>query len=717
MLCLRQFVPRSLLFTALAGLTLALTSCSGASSTAAPAGISAIALSSATATVSPNGTVVPIAVTATRPANDLNVFILTVTGAPAGLSVAIVQPNYGAYGTLNLSSTASTVPGVYPLVVTETDGIASVSANLSVTVNAADAVTISAAASTLTVLQNMTPVSTALSFVRSYGNTNSITASASGLPTGLAATFTQPGTGSTGSVAFATSSTPAVAGTYTITLTASDGTATSTTTVAITVGIITTVANTTNTSLGIAGHLQEFMSTGFQPSTYNNAFFTNFPATTELTALNSEHIRIQPVTGAQPWLTNSSPQQASDWSFTALDKTVQPVLNSGDMSPIFQIAIAPPFLCDANGHFIFNSTNLQLLTTYAQDLVLYYNGGGFTYGGQHFQSASSHHITWWAIFNEPNLNNITAAQYVQIYNTLVPVMLSIDPTLKFSALELSDYTGQPQAYLPTMVQPASSGGISAQINAIATHFYGTCNQTTTDASVFTAVTQFATDVTYFRTELNMRSDLAATPVWVTENNVNADYQSSTGYSTCNPAQLFVSDTRGTDAFFAAWRPLVFSQLGKAGNQALYHFLYEGSNQYGEVNSGNDLPYLSYWVDKYLQQFFPWNGTATGASILTTTSTETTPTIETLAVRYSDNSVSLMVVDYAVKSSSDDNGVGQPRTVMVDVSALGSFSSASLVTLTSATNTTTGPVATSLAVTPVLTVNLGGYGVAFIRLTP
>ena len=74
----------------------------------------------------------------------------------------------------------------------------------------------------------------------------------------------------------------------------------------------------------------------------------------------------------------------------------------------------------------------------------YYNTGGFTWGGQHFQSPSSNPITWWAIFNEPNLNGLTAAQYVQLYNTLVPAMLAVDPTLKFSALELSDYAGQLQ---------------------------------------------------------------------------------------------------------------------------------------------------------------------------------------------------------------------------------------------------------------------------------
>jgi hypothetical protein len=47
-----------------------------------------------------------------------------------------------------------------------------------------------------------------------------------------------------------------------------------------------------------------------------------------------------------------------------------------------------------------------------------------------------------------------------------------------------------------------------------------------------------------------RLDLANVPVWVTEDNVNADYDNN-GMSNCNPGQTFVADKRGTSAFFAA----------------------------------------------------------------------------------------------------------------------------------------------------------------------
>ena len=54
-------------------------------------------------------------------------------------------------------------------------------------------------------------------------------------------------------------------------------------------------------------------------------------------------------------------------------------------------------------------------------------------------------------------------------------------------------------------------------------------------------------------------------------------------SACNAGQTFVTDQRGSSPFFAAWRPYVFSQLGKAGVQALYHWDFDADKQFGEVD--------------------------------------------------------------------------------------------------------------------------------------
>ncbi len=694
-----------------------LAGCNSGSSTGSSGGSISLSMGSYAVASYPDNSITTDTVTIARGAGNMNAVSLSVAGAPAGLTVGIVQPAFGTIGTLKFQSAVTIVPGVYTLTVTATGGANTVGATITATISAIDAITISPTSSSVIVVQDGTTGSTALAVTRSFGNTRSISVTTIGIPSGLTAQIVQPGTSSSGSVAFATTTTPALAGTYPITLTATDAVSTATTTVNVTVAIAATINNVTDTSQGISGHLQEFMSTGFQPSIYNNSFFTSFPSTTNLAALNPLHIRLQPVHATIPWIANSSPQASTDWDFTAMDVTVQKVLTVGDTSPEFQIAMAPPFLSDSNGHFVFTTGNLQLLASYAANLVRYYNGTGFDWGGKHFQSASSHHITWWAIYNEPNINNITASQYVQIYNALVPAMLAVDPTLKFTALELSGFSGEIQKIMPTLMLPSTAGGLSYPVSSISTHFYPSCNQTYTDAKILTYTAQFVADVTYIRTQLKTRSDLANTPVWVTENNVNADYPLTSGLSSCNAGQTFVNDIRGTSAFFAAWRPYIFSQLGKAGNQALYHFLYEGSSQYGEVNSGTAAKYLSYWVDYYLQRTFPWDGTSTGAAILRNTTTETTPSVEMLAVRNNDSSVSLLVSDYAVHNTADNNGAGDPRTVMIDISALGSFTSASQITLDSSTNLLTGPTATTLAVTPKLAVSLNGYGTALISLKP
>src|SRR5208282_5963214 len=155
---------------------------------------------------------------------------------------------------------------------------------------------------------------------------------------------------------------------------------------------------------------------------------------------------------------------------------------------------------------------------------------------------------------------------------------------------------------------------------------------------------------------------------------------------------FVLDQRGSSAFFTAWRPYIFSQLGKAGIQALYHWDFAADAQFGEVNVANPPPaqlQLSYWVDYWLASMFP---SSAGASILQFTNTDDAE-IEVLAAQNPDGSVVIMLANHAVNAPTDNNGPGAPRTVGVDVSALGSFTSGSLLTIDAGTSVTAGPTAT------------------------
>lgn len=576
--------------------------------------------------------------------------------------------------------------------------------------------TLSLSTGTVVAAQDGTPAQAGASV---SGNSGNVTLTVGGLPSGSAAQVIQPVSGA-GSITFSSSSaTPA--GTYGLVVTATAGSASVSQNISLVVAVAAVIGNAMDANLGVNGRLQQFMATSFQPADFVYQFFQLHPDVTSLNRLHPQHIRIQAIDGALPMKADSQPQLASDWSFMELDAIVQPVLGVTDHSPEFQIALAPSFMNNAQGQLDL-ANHLNDFVQYCANLVRYYNKGGFDWGGQHFQSASAQTITWWGIFNEFNVNGLTASQYVQVYDSVVPAMLAVDPTIQFSAVEFADFSsqaqGDPRNYLPTLLASQLNGGVSAPVNVVSAHFYSSCNQQETDATLFNTVPNFGNDVRYFYQELKSRADLANVPVWTTENNVNSDFDKGGGISACDGTP-FVLDKRGTSAFFAAWRPYVFSVLGKAGNQALYHWAYAADQQLGEVDAGTGKPYLSYWVDYTLGQMFPFTTASQGSAILTLQATEppTSASTEILATKNNDGSVVVMVADRAVHAATDNNGAGDPRTVILDISALGAFTSATQMTIDASTNLSSGPVSSPISVAPKITVTLGGYGVTFLVFKP
>jgi uncharacterized protein (TIGR03437 family) len=498
------------------------------------------------------------------------------------------------------------------------------------------------------------------------------------------------------------------------------------------------IGNQTDTSLGLQGRLQQAMSTSFQLASYSDQFFTGAPGpaqlTGQLTALDPWHTRTQ-VTG------DGIPLTAPDtWDFTALNTMLTPIQGAGDHSPEFQIATAPAYMSNSQGYIL--PADIPAFAQMSANLVRYYNAGGFTDAGQHYQSPTPYPVTWWGIFNEPDFNGVTASEYVTLYNTVVPEMAKADPSIKFLAVELGgnaeslDPNGD--SYLPTIV-----AGVTAPVDVLAKHFYSTCNQATYDQSVFSSIPAFASEVQSIYGMLAKNPKLANVPVWITENNVNADYDKGNGISACNAPAKFVLDKRGSSPFFAAWRSLVFQQLGEAGVQALYQWGFGTDEQYGEVGSPTGGPpytvQLSYWVDYYLSHWLP---SPPGQDILQTTISGCCATNEangwagspftfdtqTMAARNVDGSVVILMSNYALAPVTaspangnstinfDDNGVGTTRTFAVDVSALGAFTSATLVTLDASTPLPGGPVPQSVTPAAQMQVTLPGYGMALLRLS-
>jgi uncharacterized protein (TIGR03437 family) len=468
------------------------------------------------------------------------------------------------------------------------------------------------------------------------------------------------------------------------------------------------VGNQVNGAVGTNGRLQLAMSTSFQLASWGYQFFNQSPeAVVPLNALESQKTRVQVVSDGIPL---SAP---GVWNFSELNTMLPVIQSTGDHSPEFQIATAPAYMSDANGHIL--TTNFPDFATMSANLVQYYNTGGFDAGGQHYQSPTAYPITWWGVFNEPNGNGLTAEQYVSLYNSAAAAMAAVDPSIRLVALELSDVNQAAEAYMPAFV-----ANVTAPVDVLATHFYSTCNRQDPDATLFPTVLDFASEVRYIYSELASQASLVEVPVWVTENNVNSDYDLGNGISACT-GQTYVADPRGSSPFFAAWRSLVFEMLGEAGAQALYHWSFSGNTQYGETDpSGN--PYLSYWVDYYLSHWLP---SQPGQDILAESESGCCLWINslggvlgldthTMALRNVDGSVVILMSNHSVQNPSDNNGSGASRTFALDLSALGNFTSATLITLDAATPQS-GPVPQSLTPSPQLQVTLPGYGAALLRL--
>jgi hypothetical protein len=132
-----------------------------------------------------------------------------------------------------------------------------------------------------------------------------------------------------------------------------------------------------------------------------------------------------------------------------------------------------------------------------------------------------------------------------------------------------------------------------------------------------------------------------------------------------------------------------------------------------VNATTGQSQLSYWVDYWLQRTFP---SPPGASLLHYTDTDAAE-LEILPVMNGDGSVIVMIANHAINSPNDNNGPGAPRSVLIDVSALGTFSSGSLLTIDATTSAITGPSPTAVTPAAQLTVAFNGYGVALLTLKP
>src|SRR5271155_983385 len=171
---------------------------------------------------------------------------LAASGLPSGVTAAFgTNPTTGT-SVLTLTASATATTGTSTVTITGTSGSLTATTTLALTVNstATPAFSVSASPASVTVTQGASGTGTIT--VTSTGGFNSATTlSASGLPSGVTATFstnpvTPPANGSASSTLTLTASASATVGTATVTITGTSGSTSHSTTIALTVNASST---------------------------------------------------------------------------------------------------------------------------------------------------------------------------------------------------------------------------------------------------------------------------------------------------------------------------------------------------------------------------------------------------------------------------------------------------------------------------------------------
>jgi hypothetical protein len=168
---------------------------------------------------------------------------LSVSALPTGAN-ATLSPNLTATSsTMSVTTTATTLAGSYPLTITGTSGTLTHTTSVTLVVQAAAApgYSLSSNPSSTSIVQGARTTYT-VTITRTGGFAGAVAVSASGLPSGVTASFSPATTTGTSSTLTVTTSTSTRTGSYTLTITGVSGTVTHT----ITVTLVITTSNDCN---------------------------------------------------------------------------------------------------------------------------------------------------------------------------------------------------------------------------------------------------------------------------------------------------------------------------------------------------------------------------------------------------------------------------------------------------------------------------------------
>ena len=430
-------------------------------------------------------------------------------------------------------------------------------------------------------------------------------------------------------------------------------------------------------------------------------------------ALAAPLVRIH--VGDDGWPVAMPEVRQNHWSFTALDVLVNDVFAAGQQ-PLMNIKFAPDWMwtCTrfgAAGHV--RDTTFQTYAQYMARLVAYYNLGSMTTEAGTVitnPNGTSHHITWWEPWNEPDLSNetpcsssqnggeaLTPSQYVTMWNAVTSAMLAVDPTLKFvgpaTAGGQFGSGARPNSEYFTPLE-----GAAVLPSALSFHGYGYWSNAVRDRVLFNGDGSGYPDGGIDDMQHTARSLQAAwpgTPIWIDEMNVNADWGNDPHRRPWGPLA-------------AAWWGTAFAMLAPLHVEMLDTYDIEDSPQFGLLSDQTGKPRIAYWVVKTLDAVFP-----TGSTQLAATSSSRG--IVVLAAQRPDGTISVLVANRASASALSSSGVGAPATVTVSLGALAP-TDVRLTRIDASTSIASGPMVVDRGAASTVTLRFPGYGLDVLTIT-
>ncbi|HSZ61782.1 MAG TPA: hypothetical protein VK828_08285 [Terriglobales bacterium] len=196
--------------------------------------------------------------TSTITVNDQNGFTgsvsLAASGLPSGVTASFNPTSTSTTSVLTLTASGSAAPGTATVTITGTSGSLTATTTVSLTVTPAPSFTLSASPTSLTITPGGAGGTSTITVGDQNGFSSSVALAASGLPSGVTATFNPTSTASTSTLTLTASGSAAASGPTTVTITGTSGSLTATTTIAVTVSQNFTVPPTlTNPASAGAG--------------------------------------------------------------------------------------------------------------------------------------------------------------------------------------------------------------------------------------------------------------------------------------------------------------------------------------------------------------------------------------------------------------------------------------------------------------------------------